>query len=146
MIYYIATIENGQIKTLKLPKGNNEPEGLREDGTTIVHIDFPIEDRFDFINTHFWDGEWRERVAPPNRHAQWTNGEWTFDQETLLNDVKIKRNELLASCDWTQVTDSPLTDAKKTEWSTYRQQLRDLPSNVGNISSIDDVTWPTEPA
>ena len=26
--------------------------------------------------------------------------------------------------------DSPLTDSKKTEWATYRQQLRDIPNNT----------------
>ena len=38
------------------------------------------------------------------------------------------RNTLLLDSDWTQFTDSPLTDAKKTEWKTYRQKLRDMPT------------------
>lgn len=39
------------------------------------------------------------------------------------------RDILLAQSDWTQLPDSPLTDAKKTEWATYRQALRDFPSD-----------------
>ena len=49
---------------------------------------------------------------------------------------------LLKESDWTQLTDSPLTDAKKTEWATYRQKLRDLPATE---SDYDNPTWPTEP-
>ena len=39
------------------------------------------------------------------------------------------RNILLSQSDWTQMSDSPLTDAKKTEWATYREQLRDFPAS-----------------
>ena len=39
------------------------------------------------------------------------------------------RNSLLSDTDWTQMTDSPLTSEKKTEWANYRQALRDLPAN-----------------
>ena len=42
------------------------------------------------------------------------------------------------------------TDDKKNEWISYRQSLRDLPTNT-NISLDNDgtlmgVTWPTEPS
>ena len=40
-----------------------------------------------------------------------------------------RRNGYLADSDWTQASDSPLTDAKKQEWATYRQQLRDMADN-----------------
>jgi hypothetical protein len=56
------------------------------------------------------------------------------DPETIPNDwlherLRKHRNRLLAQSDWTQTTDSPLTDAKKQEWATYRQALRDHPAN-----------------
>jgi hypothetical protein len=53
-----------------------------------------------------------------------------------------ERNALLASSDWTQSPDSPLSDAKKSEWATYRQQLRDLPSTTTDPSSP---SWPQKP-
>ena len=37
------------------------------------------------------------------------------------------RDILLIESDWTQMSDSPLSDSKKQEWATYRQALRDLP-------------------
>ncbi len=40
------------------------------------------------------------------------------------------RNSLLTECDWTQGADSPLSDSKKAEWATYRQELRDWPSTA----------------
>ena len=52
------------------------------------------------------------------------------------------RNSLLTESDWTQMPDSPLTDAKKAEWAIYRQALRDLPSSTTDPSNP---TWPDKP-
>ena len=55
-------------------------------------------------------------------------------EKNLLSDEEYEkwfreiRNTLLLDSDWTQFTDSPLTDTKKTEWKTYRQALRDMPT------------------
>lgn len=59
--------------------------------------------------------------------------------------LRVRRNTELKMCDWTQAADSPLSDTKKTEWATYRQQLRDLPVSYPSITSRDEVTWPTKP-
>ena len=45
----------------------------------------------------------------------------------LWDELLEKRNNKLIASDWTQMPDSPLSDSKKAEWATYRQQLRDLP-------------------
>ena len=52
------------------------------------------------------------------------------------------RNQLLAASDWTVLTDSPMTTAKKTKWKTYRQALRDLPASA----DWPNVTFPEEPS
>ena len=39
---------------------------------------------------------------------------------------KAWRNRQLAASDWTQLSDAPV--ANKVEWATYRQELRDLPT------------------
>lgn len=64
---------------------------------------------------------------------------------TLETQVRSIRNARLSASDWTQANDSPLSDSKKTEWATYRQTLRDLPSNIGDATTLDDVTFPTRP-
>ena len=74
------------------------------------------------------------------------DGEAIQRTDNILEILRNKRNELLKESDWTQMSDSPLTDSKKTEWATYRQSLRDLPSNNSSATSIDDVTFPTEPS
>ena len=60
-----------------------------------------------------------------------------------LSALRKMRGILLRESDWTQFTDSPLTDSKKTEWKTYRQSLRDLPATE---SDPENVTFPTKPS
>jgi len=60
-----------------------------------------------------------------------------------LIDFRINRNKMLSDSDWTQMVDSPLSDSKKTEWQTYRQALRDMPSQEGFDPT--NPTYPTEP-
>ena len=55
-------------------------------------------------------------------------------------DARLKRNQLLTDCDWTQLPDAPVLDAN--EWTTYRQQLRDITSQAGFPWEI---TWPEIP-
>jgi len=52
--------------------------------------------------------------------------------------VRSDRNQKLKDCDWTQIADST---ADKTAWATYRQALRDIPSQAGFPWEI---TWPTQ--
>ena len=50
--------------------------------------------------------------------------------------VRKERDAKLAACDWRASSDVTLS----TEWRTYRQALRDVPSQLP-----DDITWPTAP-
>ena len=53
--------------------------------------------------------------------------------------VRSTRDARLAETDWTQVADAPVD---KTVWATYRQALRDVPSQEGFPWSIE---WPIQP-
>jgi hypothetical protein len=55
--------------------------------------------------------------------------------------VRPERDKLLLESDWTQGTDSPLSDSKKAEWRTYRQALRDMTTQ----SDPENVIWPNKP-
>ena len=68
--------------------------------------------------------------------------EHTPDIDPILRN---NRNALLAECDWTQLDDSPLTGAKKIEWATYRQELRDLPA-TNTATEEQNVSWPIQPS
>ena len=53
--------------------------------------------------------------------------------------VRETRNELLAECDWTQLSD--VSTETKSIWSEYRQSLRDITSQTNPFS----ITWPVKP-
>ena len=82
------------------------------------------------------------KIAAPNdsntvNYLKYIGGNFiaeTLDDIAFENFAKLRneRNFNLSECDWTQSTDSPLSDSKKTEWATYRQKLRDLPSNTSD--------------
>lgn len=57
--------------------------------------------------------------------------------------IRTRRGELLYKSDWTQIPGGPLSDEKKTEWSVYRQQLRDL---VIEGTCPLDFQWPAPPS
>lgn len=62
----------------------------------------------------------------------------------LLQELRVKRNKLLVESDWTQFRDVVLADDEA--WKTYRQALRDLPSQVEPKLNEDmDSLFPTKP-
>lgn len=56
------------------------------------------------------------------------------------DEVRSTRNTMLAACDWTQLPGAPV-DA--SQWSVYRQALRDLTDQPGFPWSVQ---WPISPA
>jgi len=72
--------------------------------------------------------------------------EWVLDTTVITENkwatLRAERNGKLTASDWTALSDCPLTSANQTEWTTYRQYLRDLPANT---SDIDNIVWPTVP-
>jgi hypothetical protein len=72
-----------------------------------------------------------------------TNGFPDATNETKSIIMRLKRDSLLLQSDWTQMPDSPLTDSKKAEWATYRQQLRDFPATW---TPADTANFPDQPS
>jgi hypothetical protein len=60
-----------------------------------------------------------------------------LDTEAAAN-VRSQRDQKLKDTDWMGMSDVTMS----TEWATYRQALRDIPSQAGFPNTI---TWPTEP-
>jgi len=60
-----------------------------------------------------------------------------------LADMRTKRDRLLSESDWTQNRDVTLSN--DSDWATYRQALRDLPSGKTTKAHVDAATWPTKP-
>jgi hypothetical protein len=57
---------------------------------------------------------------------------------------RFTRDALLTNSDWTQISDSPLTDVQKASWAIYRQALRDITAH-SNWPDLADDDWPTKP-
>ena len=57
-------------------------------------------------------------------------------------NIRGERNRKLEESDWTQISDSPLSDEMKVEWRVYRQALRD----ITNYEDPWSVLWPTKPS
>lgn len=62
--------------------------------------------------------------------------------EQLSSHARTERNALLSACDWTVLSDAPLTEPEKAAWIEYRQDLRDVPDQAGFPQNI---VWPSSP-
>jgi hypothetical protein len=62
-----------------------------------------------------------------------------------IQELREKRNILLASSDWTGLSDSALTSEVSAKWKLYRQKLRALPSGLDTVDKVKAVTWPEKP-
>ena len=83
------------------------------------------------------DGEFVSMVQVESLTAE----EIQAAKDSAMANIRSTRNQLLNACDWTQAVDC--TIAKKTEWATYRQALRDLPSTVTEPRTFS--AWPNNP-
>jgi hypothetical protein len=71
----------------------------------------------------------------------WANG--AFDR--AIAGLRAKRNSLIASSDWTVLSDSPLSAELKTAWLEYRQDLRDITEGVNTVAKVNAVVFPDKP-
>ena len=69
----------------------------------------------------------------------WNNG--AFDR--AMANLRQRRNRLLAECDWVMVSDSPISD--KTDWQTYRTNLRNITEGLTTIGEVKAVEFPIKP-
>ena len=74
-----------------------------------------------------------EEIARDAEEATWA----ASANDRQAAEVRKERDAKLTATDWRASSDVTLT----TEWRTYRQALRDVPSQLPG-----SVTWPTEPS
>tara|TARA_A100001015_G_scaffold150247_1_gene166653 strand:- start:27 stop:314 length:288 start_codon:yes stop_codon:yes gene_type:complete len=77
-----------------------------------------------------------EETARDNEEAV-ENG---FDAQIKM--IREKRNQLIAESDWMGNSDVTMS----SEWTTYRQNLRDITNGVDTVEKINNITWPTKPS
>ena len=119
MTYTIYKIETGEILRIVIC---NDPDEQIANGEAY------IEGEFSDIEYTVSNGQAVVKPTP------------TFDADAAAMQIRIKRNKLLAACDWTQVNDVPAATSQK--WATYRQELRDITEQQ---TFPVNVAWPVAP-
>ena len=80
------------------------------------------------------DAEIAELKANDPSESEKTAQKWAL--------VRAKRNIKLQETDWVVSKASETGVAVSDDWKTYRQALRDVPTQ----SDPDNIAWPTEPS
>ena len=78
-----------------------------------------------------------EETAWDNAETAWNNGAY----DRAIAKLREDRNRLLAETDFYALSDVTMSE----EMTTYRQELRDLPSGLTTVEEVNNVTFPTKP-
>ena len=148
MTYTVSYDENGTVHQVST--------GGIQEGTSSLYREIEVDHQVWPHDGYVVDGCWvayqpevaKRKAEPPPYACEWcpVTFQW-IDKRGLqekineaVRDVQRKRNVLLQSSDWTQLPDVPI--ATKKLWATYRQTLRDIPSQPGYPL---EVAWPVQP-
>lgn len=94
-------------------------------------------------------GPGNDTLMLPNQPYTWAqivSKQAESELEYQLDIIRNLRAPLLNESDWSVLSDNQLTDAKKAEWLTYRQALRDITNGITTAEQAINVAWPTKPA
>ncbi len=78
-----------------------------------------------------------EETAADNAETAWNNGAY----DRAIAKLREDRNRLLAETDFYALSDVTMSD----DMTTYRQNLRDLPSGKDTLEKVNNTTFPTKP-
>jgi len=69
---------------------------------------------------------------------------WVLNKDLGAYKVRLQRDDLLSQSDWTDVASAPnrLGPTVYQQWQTYRQSLRDVPTQSGFPFNV---IWPVAP-
>jgi hypothetical protein len=119
---------------------------------TQVIIRLSPSAEFTILNNDYNGFDWHET----NTELKPTLAECEAAWEEILNEAPMKklrheRNIKLLETDKYSINDWPhASEEVKQAWITYRQELRDLPSNstpqLDENGNLTNVTWPTPPS
>ena len=107
------------------------------------HFSFPVG-----VAHTYGAMKWEHDTVPKPTEAQlitWMNEK---NAESALAEVRVERNKKLVESDWSQGADVP--NSIKSPYQTYRQALRDFPSDASKWTMDDNgmlsINWPTPPS
>lgn len=96
---------------------------------------------------------WKDSTFSEPTTEQINVGIVSVRKNNLVDTLRPERNHRLSKCDWITSKYADSGEAIPDNWKTYRQTLRDLPSNVliwlndKDIDTVDlgEYVWPVEP-
>lgn len=143
-------VENGEVKGYPQPLPQNwadvsnfyllEDERVRQYGWYPLRFVPAEKTENDVVTGQSFVIEGNEVVQYEQIRPK-TQTEIENENSIQWQNIRNERNKLLLESDWTQLTDSPLTPENKSEWESYRQQLRDVTSQL----DPKNIIWPTKP-
>lgn len=133
--YSIYSVENGQVFSTGIAQTQQDVDAMVQDGQAAI---YQQASKYQYVENN-------QLVTPPPKpdgayKFDYNSKEWVLDYATADRQQRQKRDQLLNESDWTQLSDVPLTN--KSEWATYRQQLRDITQQSGYPY---DVIYPNPP-
>ena len=93
--------------------------------------------RYHNINGNIVQFTAEEEASRYAEEKAWADGALARAQ----NNLRFKRNRLLAETDFYALSDVTMSDDMKT----YRQELRDLPADKDTVEKCNNATFPTKP-
>lgn len=82
------------------------------------------------VHARMLQGQAEGSAIVPGRQGAPSLQARTPSVEDVLASARKKRDQLLRDTDWTQMSDAPLSEAKRKLWAEHRQALRDLPKAI----------------
>jgi hypothetical protein len=116
-----------------------DADGLRAIGWLPVRLDEGAVDE-KFVGSMFIIHT--NEVVEMKLWSKYTADENAEMDRQAASAIRAERNTKLSECDWTQLNDTPLDNTAKVAWTTYRQALRDIPTQSG---FPHNVIWPVKP-
>ena len=132
----------------------NVAEALQELGITewVLRGDPTTEDEFNSMFAKVTgadsNGSAIESSDPADFGTTWTAVSAKMDEidaAAPMKELRRQRNAKLAESDWMGNSDVTMS----SDWTTYRQALRDLPDGASPTwdgTTLGNVTWPTKPS
>ena len=129
---YLIIRQSDQIITASSDRPINEDSIQGHDVLEISSDDY----QDDMVGAH-WTGTYH--IPAPDFFHVWNGSDWVDARppEVKWGHIRGKRNEALTDTDWTQVADNQLDAGQKSAYSTWRQSLRDLPSDYPNPDTAE---------
>lgn len=100
------------------------------------------DDSTQYINVE--SDEIVDKPVKPNDYSEfnWQTKQWEDNAEIAKGNVLSKRQQLLATTDWTDTYSASTRLENYNAWQFYRQQLRDITTQEGYPFNVE---WPTQP-